>query len=105
MRLSAYVAVCLCVEFGCDLGGLRRGHCIYSPPPSNDTAPTITTHPANKTVAPGADRDLLRDRDGQHSFDLPVAEGPGSNFRCDLGQLHHASSIRDATTAPSSGWW
>ncbi|MGZ4733731.1 MAG: immunoglobulin domain-containing protein, partial [Terriglobales bacterium] len=53
MRLFAYVAVCLCLSLVVTLSGCGGGIASTSPPPPHDTAPTITTHPADKTVAPG----------------------------------------------------
>ncbi|MBZ5652987.1 MAG: PQQ-binding-like beta-propeller repeat protein, partial [Acidobacteriia bacterium] len=53
MRLSAYVAVCLCLSLVVTLAGCGGGIASTSPPPPHNTAPTITTHPADKTVAPG----------------------------------------------------
>ena len=55
MRLFAYVAVCLSLSMVVTLAGCGGGIASTSPPPPppHDTAPTITTHPADKTVAPG----------------------------------------------------
>src|SRR4029079_11411519 len=51
MRLSAYVAVCLCASLAAILSGC--GGDTTSPPPSNHAAPRIMSHPSNTTVAPG----------------------------------------------------
>ena len=55
MRLSAYVAVCLCASLAVTLSGCGGGITSASspPPPSNQTAPSITSQPSSKTVAPG----------------------------------------------------
>ena len=53
MRLSAYVAVCLCLSLVVTLAGCGGGIASTSPPPPHNAAPTITTHPADKTIAPG----------------------------------------------------
>src|SRR5678809_383225 len=52
MRLSTYVAVCLCASLLVTLSGCGGDITSTSPPPSN-AAPTIMSHPSSKTVAPG----------------------------------------------------
>ena len=53
MRLSAYVAVCLCASLAVTLSGCGGSITSASPPPSNNTAPSIASQPSSKTVAPG----------------------------------------------------
>ena len=53
MRLSAYVAVCLAASLVVTLSGCGGDITSTSPPPSNNAAPRIMSHPSSKTVAPG----------------------------------------------------
>ena len=99
--VCAYVAACLFLSLVVTLAGCGGGDCIdfsaasYSRHSSHD-------HDAAREQDGGArrDRDFLSGRNRQHSFVLPVAEEPGSNFRCDLGQLHHPSGNLDGQRCP-----
>ena len=57
--------------------------------PARGQSLSIMVAPFKQDGGARRDRDVLGDRDRQQSFDLPVAEERGSDFRCDFGQLHH----------------
>ena len=103
MRLSAGVAVCLCFSWVLTLAGCGGGIAATAPPPLQRHASYYYGASCQQDRSPRRDRDFLCGRDRQQSFDLPVAEGPGSDFGRDLGQLHHASCIDDRRWRPVPG--